>query len=54
MSVKVVPEPMVMAVGGVAVDEAELVRWLMERRCFCGRRPAERATMSSVPPAMGV
>ncbi len=42
-------------VGG-DFDEAELFEVVqMEMRFLCGwRRPAPRATMSSVPPAMGV
>ena len=53
MSVKVVPAPMVIASRMTSMKRSSL-RWLM-REEVCGvRRPAERATMSSVPPAMGV
>ena len=53
MSVKVVLAPMAMALGETWMKRSSL-RWLMERRDFWVRRPAARATMSSVPPAMGV
>ena len=45
--------PMVISVG-VAVMKRSSLRLLIEMRCFCGRRAAARAKMSSVQPAMGV